>query len=68
MSRVDRASIIARGILLKLISSCKISHLGINPVRGGSPPSDSRVSEMIIMFGADLFHKIDSELILVEDD
>ena len=42
--------------------------MGINPVRGGSPPSDSRVRVIMIIFGADLFHKMDSELILVEDD
>ena len=45
-----------------------MSHLGINPVRGGSPPNDRRVSVIITIIGADLFHRVDNELILVEDD
>ena len=27
--------------------SCRINHLGINPVNGGSPPSDRRVRAMV---------------------
>ncbi len=26
-----------------LVNSCKINHFGINPVRGGSPPRESKI-------------------------
>lgn len=48
-----------------MISSCRISHFGMNPVSGGSPPSDSRVSRITIVDRADLFHRLAKDLILV---
>lgn len=30
-----------------VVSSCKISHFGMNPVRGGSPPRDSSVKAAV---------------------
>lgn len=35
-----------------VVSSCKISHFGINPVSGGSPPRDSSVRAVVaVMIG-----------------
>lgn len=55
-------------MLLLLISSCKISHLGMKPVRGGRPPKDRRVSRMMMVVVADLFHRPPKDLILVTFD
>lgn len=54
-------------MLLWATSSCRISHLGMNPVNGGRPPSDSRVSMMIRVIGVDLFHRLANDLIFVVD-
>lgn len=36
-----------------LVSSCRMSHFGINPVRGGSPPIDkSRRGVSVVSAGA----------------
>lgn len=36
-----------------LVSSCRISHFGMNPVRGGSPASESIVTKFtVVMIGA----------------
>ncbi len=48
-------------------SSCKISHFGMKPVRGGRPPRDRSVRRMAMVMGADLFHRFVSDLILVTD-
>ena len=48
-------------------SSCKINHLGIKPVRGGSPPRDKSVRRTAVVMGADLFHRFVSDLIFVTD-
>lgn len=48
-----------------MASSCKISHFGINPVRGGRPPRDSRArAAVVVMIGA-LGQVIASVLIFV---
>lgn len=31
------------------VSSCRISHFGINPVRGGRPPSDRRTRAVVVV-------------------
>ena len=31
------------------VSSCKISHFGINPVKGGRPPNDSRTRAAVVV-------------------
>ena len=31
------------------VSSCKISHFGINPVKGGRPPNDSRTRAGVVV-------------------
>ncbi len=54
-------------ILLLDTSSCKINHFGMKPVRGGSPPKDRSVRRMAVVMGADLFHRLVSDLIFVTD-
>lgn len=48
-------------------SSVIIIHFGKNPVSGGRPPRDSRMSEIIVNTIGVLFHKRDIELIVVEE-
>lgn len=42
--------------------------MGIKPVNGGSPPKDRSVNIIMMVMGVDLFHRVDSELILVIDE
>lgn len=63
-----RAIRLATGVLLFFSSSVMMSHLGINPERGGSPPRDrSTVAIRGIMMGC-LFHAMEMELIVVYED
>lgn len=52
-------------MLLLDTSSCKMSHFGIKPVSGGSPPRDSSVRRIATVMGADLFHRLVRDLIFV---
>lgn len=48
-----------------LVSSWRISHFGMKPVKGGSPPSDKRTRGVrAVMVGA-LAHDVARELIVV---
>lgn len=49
-----------------LVSSCRISHLGMKPESGGSPPSESRVVKAMIESSGDLVVDVEIELIFVE--
>lgn len=50
-----------------LVNSCRISHFGINPVRGGSPPRDSIViMTRVVRIGA-FVQLVASVLIFVEE-
>lgn len=49
-----------------LVNSCKISHFGINPESGGSPPRESNIINEIMDRRGDLTMDIAIELILVE--
>lgn len=40
-----------------LAISCRINHLGINPVRGGRPPRDSRIMGVIAVTMGALAHE-----------
>lgn len=52
-------------MLLFFVISWIISHFGINPERGGSPPIDRRVARArAVMMGA-LFHVCDSDKVVV---
>lgn len=42
-----------------------ISHFGINPVNGGSPPRDMRVIRIIMVISGVLFDVRDSEFMVV---
>lgn len=46
-------------------SSEIIIHFGRNPVRGGRPPRDRRIKEVMIRIIGVLFHNSDIELIVV---
>lgn len=48
-----------------LVNSCKISHFGINPVRGGRPPNDSRTRGIRDVRMGVLAHDVAKELIVV---
>lgn len=50
-----------------LVSSCKISHFGINPVSGGRPPNASRASIAVIVAIGVFAHFVDRVLIFVAD-
>lgn len=51
---------------LFFVSSIMIIHFGKNPVRGGNPPSDSRIISVVEIINGDLFHIFVSEAIEVE--
>lgn len=48
-------------------SSVIIIHFGKNPVSGGSPPKDNKMSEVIVNAIGVLFHRRDIELIVIEE-
>ena len=48
-----------------LVSSCRISHFGMNPVKGGSPPSDSRTKGVAVVRIGALAHDVVRALIVV---
>lgn len=47
------------------VSSWIMIHLGIKPVNGGRPPSDSRVIRMVETSSGALFHIWDKERVVV---
>jgi len=49
-----------------LVSSCKISHLGMNPDRGGRPPKDSTIKGKKAVSAGALDHEVANEFIVVE--
>lgn len=52
-------------MLLFEISSLRITHFGINPVRGGNPPSDISTIKIVGVKRGDLFHRLDRERVVV---
>lgn len=48
-----------------VVNSCKISHLGMKPVRGGRPPKDSNARVAIIIMVGVLDQLVASVLIFV---
>lgn len=48
-----------------LVNSCKIIHFGINPVRGGKPPSDNIVIIVMVTIAGALVQAIERVLMLV---
>lgn len=49
-----------------LVISCRMSHFGMNPERGGRPPNESRVSKEMSESSGDLVADTEIELIFVE--
>lgn len=49
-----------------LVSSCRISHFGAKPVRGGRPPSESRARGTMAVRAGAFAHEVARELIFVE--
>lgn len=52
-------------MLLFEISSLRIIHFGVNPVRGGKPPNDINTIKIIGVRRGNLFHKFDRERVVV---
>lgn len=48
-------------------SSVMMAHFGRNPVSGGRPPRDNKVSDVIIRIVGVLFHRSEIELIVVDE-
>lgn len=67
MIRAAIAINVAKGRLLFFISSAIMIHLGRNPVSGGRPPVDSRISEIMGRAIGILFHISDMEVIDVNE-
>lgn len=51
-----------------LASSCRMSHLGMNPVRGGSPPRDNKTKAVVVTIIGLFDQAIVRVLILVADE
>lgn len=54
-------------ILLFFVNSLIIIHFGRNPDRGGRPPSDSIDRRIMVDIIGVLFHKSDSERVVVDE-
>lgn len=52
-------------MLLFEISSLRIIHFGVNPVRGGNPPSDIKIIRIIGVKRGDLLHRLDIDSVVV---
>ena len=63
-----RAAIVAVSGRSCLVSSCRISHLGANPVRGGRPPRESRIRGASPVRAGVLAHEVARVLILKASD
>lgn len=57
---------VASVVIFVAVSLLRISHLGIKPESGGSPPRDSSVVDRIIMVCGELVHMVPRSLIVVE--
>lgn len=53
--------------MLFLVSSWMIIHLGMNPVSGGRPPSDSRIRSARAVISGVLFERWDSDRVVVDE-
>lgn len=59
--------IMGRMMLLFFVISWIIIHLGRKPVRGGSPPRESRVTRAVVVINGVLFHMCDRDSVVVEE-
>lgn len=67
MTRAVIAISVAKSRLLFFMSSVIIAHLGRNPVSGGSPPVDSKISETMGRAIGILFHMSDMDVMDVNE-
>lgn len=51
-----------------LVSSCRISHFGAKPVRGGRPPSERRIRGVRAVSAGALAHAVARVLMLVASE
>lgn len=58
---------VGRMMLLFLVSSWMIIHLGTNPDSGGRPPMDSKVIRISVVVRGVLFHVCESDSVVVEE-
>lgn len=61
------AIVVASMVMLVDTILLRISHLGIKPVRGGSPPNDRMVVEMVIIKYGEEAHMVPISLTVVDD-
>lgn len=52
-------------MLLLFTNSLMIIHLGINPVKGGSPPRDMSTIRMMVVMRGCLFQELERERVVV---
>lgn len=57
---------IASTVMFREVMLFKISHFGINPESGGSPPSDRMEADRMIMVYGELVHMVPMSLIVIE--
>lgn len=67
MIRAVIAISVASMMLLFFRSSEIMAHLGRNPVSGGNPPVDSKISEIVGSIIGVLLHMSDKELMLLDE-
>lgn len=56
---------VGRIMLLFFVSSWRIIHFGIKPVRGGRPPIDSKMVTIMVVIRGILFHECDRDRVVV---
>lgn len=56
---------VGRIMLLFFVSSWRIIHFGMNPVRGGRPPMERRIVNIMAVIMGVLFHVWDSDSVVV---
>lgn len=59
---------VANGKRKLVVSSFRISHLGINPVSGGSPPNAMRVIIVIVESVGEIVHIVPKSLVVLVVD
>lgn len=67
LSRDAMAIIVASVVMLNMTILFRISHFGMKPVRGGSPPIDRIVIVSIDASCGDVIHVVPMSLIVVDD-
>lgn len=67
LSRDAMAIIVASAVMLNITILFRISHFGMKPVRGGSPPIDRIVIVSIDASCGDVIHVVPISLIVVDD-